>query len=112
MLRLPPLPRFQPTATSTAWSPTVYEAYELLSTTVLSAEGAVRQDGEPIRIEHHIDHVLQTALPILEAMEEKAAEEGIPVEWLQEAAEYTAGLLTRLMEAHHTAGLEDTEHII
>lgn len=107
MANRPNLPREFPTLPSrpdsAAWSPNVQTAHGLLLDTYHRAHAVLRQEADSVRLRYHIDTLLNDTLPVLEAMEEDAQQEGLSRNWLHSAAEALGLLVTHLQTAADSA---------
>lgn len=98
---LPPIPDALPNA---PWSANVHLAYQVLTDMFTHASQAVRQsDSDPLRIRFHLETIIGTAVPILQALETSAGDEGIPTEWLHLCAERLGELVQDLQKAEKGA---------
>lgn len=101
-MEFPPLP--QPHDNMAAWSPNVQNAYRELSTSYAQGRRLLgQQDIDPLRYQIHIDIILRDLVPILEAIEQNAANEGLPIEWIHAASVCIITLLDDLNESHANA---------
>lgn len=86
------------------WSANVHLAYQVLIDMSTHANRALRQgESDPMRIKFHLETILGTAIPILQALEASAADEGIPTEWLHSCAERLGELVLSLHKAEEGA---------
>lgn len=96
---LPPLPQRQ-----TPWSSHVYNADHLLREFYRKPmEILVQGNYNHHRIEHYQNSILEEAIPLLLEMEDAAADEGLPLDWLSRIAEHFAKLLVELEDAARSA---------
>lgn len=97
---LPPLPA---PSNNVAWSPAVYQAYDVISEMYDRAAHVHHQEAESGRLKFHAESLTQDAVPILLALEEHAAEENIPVPWIHSLTTAVAGLIAQLCSAYETS---------
>lgn len=79
-------------------------AYTILRDISTHADTALRQtDSDPLRIRFHLSAVIDTAIPVLQALEACAIDEDIPLDWLLNSAELLGRLVLDLKKAQESA---------
>ena len=90
MTILPPLPE---APLDSPWSANVHLAHQVL-----------RQcDSDPLRVRFHNETLVGTAIPIFQALEASARDEGIPTPWIHLCAENLGELVRNLRQAEASA---------
>lgn len=94
-MSLPPLP-----LRVTPWSSHVYTANHLLQDLYRRPIEILSQGNYNLhQIQQHQESILENAIPLLLEMENAAADEGIPFQWLSDCADHFARLLVELENA-------------
>lgn len=79
-----------------AWSHNIHIAQNILSTAYQLALQVLRsEDGDSLRLRHHSTRIVNSLVPILEALER----EGLPEEWSRSCARAFGGLMLELETA-------------
>lgn len=100
-MSLPPLPA---KSTNVPWSANIHLAYHVLTDIFDHANEVLRQgDSNPIRIKFHLETLVDTAIPILQALEPSCDDEGLPTAWLHGSAESLGRLVLDLKQAEASA---------
>lgn len=97
---LPPLPHHPENA---PWSPNVYHAYQVMVDSFRHASSVLVQDADSNRLKFHAENATQDLVPILQAFEDHAAEENIPLPWVHSCTEVVGQLIVDLCTAQETA---------
>lgn len=97
---LPPLPLPMENA---QWSPNVHQAYDYLTETFRHASKVLSQDADANRLQFYAQLATQELVPILQAMEDHAVEEHIPLPWILSCTEVVGHLIADLCHAQETA---------
>lgn len=97
---LPPLPQHP---LGVPWSPNVYHAYQSMHDTFKHALSVLQQDADAKRLQFHTETATQELFTILKALEDHAAEEHIPLEWVYVCTEAVGQLIVDLCKAQEIA---------
>lgn len=101
MTILPPLPE---APLDSPWSANVHLAHQVLTDMMSHADQVLRQrDSDPLRVRFHNETLVGTAIPILQALEASARDEGIPTPWIHLCAENLGELVRNLRQAEASA---------
>jgi hypothetical protein len=88
----------------TQWSPNVRNAYRIASDLFRNASQALQlEDSEVQRLSFHIDSLVNDCVPLLEALEELADVEGVPIPWLHSCMQAVGNVLVNLTQAQSHA---------
>jgi hypothetical protein len=90
----PPLP--PASSLDQPWSVNVTNAHRVLSESYTRACRVLFQESDALQVKFHIDTLANDMVPILEAMEHAASEEGIPQNWMMSAATALGSLVVSL----------------
>ncbi|KAJ6624167.1 hypothetical protein B0H10DRAFT_2212903 [Mycena sp. CBHHK59/15] len=105
---LPPLP---PHPEDVPWSPNVHHAYQYMADTFRHAAKVLLQDADTNRLQYHAETVTQELVPILQALEENAAEENLPLPWIYSCTQVVGSLIVDLCKAQETAVVREDSNI-
>ncbi|KII92778.1 hypothetical protein PLICRDRAFT_172830 [Plicaturopsis crispa FD-325 SS-3] len=84
----------------TDWNGNIYAAHNIVCETYNQAVQLLRQeDGDPLRLRIHSENIYHRMVPILQALEPEVFNR----EWIIEAANSLAAVMTRLERAAYTA---------
>jgi hypothetical protein len=98
---LPPLP--QPTNDSGVWPDHLHQAHDTLFYIYRHASQALQTCSELHRIRFHAEAITNNAIPLLRALEDSSAIEGIPMSWVLHVTAKLGMLLKQLQQAETTA---------
>lgn len=91
-------------ADGSAWSPNIQAAYQTITTAYDRAYRLLHQtDLDPLRLFLHIQTLIHNVHPVLIALSDIAAVEGLPLDWLNNFTSGVARLAEGLVEAHKSA---------
>jgi hypothetical protein len=98
---LPPLPD---APLDSPWSANLHLAHQVLTDMMSHADQVLRQgDSDPLRVRFHIETLMRTAIPILQALEAGAGDEGLPTPWINLCAENLGELVRNLRQVEAAA---------
>jgi hypothetical protein len=97
---LPPLPPPPPNA---QWSPNIHHVYQYMTETFRQASKVLLQDADANRLRFYAEKATQELVPILQALEEHATEEHIPLPWILSCTEVVGNLIVDICHAQEAA---------
>lgn len=98
------LPSLPASPLDTPWSANVHLAYQVIADMTTHANQGLQQgESDLMRIRFHLEMVVGTAIPILQALEASGGNEGIPTAWLHLCAERLGELVLNLRKVKEGA---------
>ena len=86
------------------WSANIHLAHQVLTDMMSHADQVLQQrDSDLLRVRFHIETLVGTAIPILQALEASARDEGLPTPWIHSCAENLGELVRNLHQAEASA---------